>query len=934
MTRAAEDRDVALTHSERPQGAPAADDVLPSAYPVSWVADALLTDGTPIRLRPIRPSDGPALGEFHRGLSAETIHYRFFGAHPLLSEKELEHLVELDYAERMAFVAVAHRALIGVVRYDRLDAQEAEVAFVVTDAYQGRGVGTLLLEHLTAYARERGYSRLLAEVLPDNAAMVRLVEQSGLPYTVVSGGEALRVLVSTEETDDYLARRDERERTAVAASIARLLRPAAIAVVGASRHEGTVGNRIVRNLVSGGFSGAVYPVNPHARAICGVPAYPRLGAVPAEVDLAVVAVPAPEVLAVAKDAATVGVTSLVIVSSGFAEMGEQGATLQDELLELARAEGMRVVGPNCLGVANTALDVHANATFASCAPTPGPIGLLSQSGALGITLLEEASRSGLGISSFVSAGNKLDVSSNDLLCYWEQDDATQVIALYLESFGNPRKFARIARRVAQKKPIVALKAGRSAAGARGASSHTASAATPTVAVRTLLETAGVIEVGGLEDFVDTVSGLAHLPRAEGNRVALVGNSGGPLILAADACATSGLVVDELGAELQGRLSSFLPAIGSFTNPVDITADGGPGELARALSACCADPAIDAAVAVLTTVGGCASLEEVREALAQAASSTEKPIVACVLGAGALTSAARERGPGARVAFLPSPERAVAVLGRACRYAAWRAGGIPAAHAPLIDRAAARTAIDAALAHQPAGGWLTASEAMGVLSVCGIGAVETITVHSAEEAGRAAAELGGLVVLKAAAGTLVHKSDVGGVALSLDGPGATASAFAVMADRLGDTFDGAVVQPMLHGGVETIVGLNSDPAFGPLLMFGVGGTTTDLLGDHAFAVPPLDEDEALHLLTRIRSAPLLTGYRNSEPVDLPALADILRRVGDLAVVCPEVVELDLNPVLARASGAVVVDAKVRLAPHRPGPAPTMRLLRQVPAREER
>lgn len=899
-------------------------------YPASWEADALAIDGTALGLRPIRGDDAEALAEFHRRLSAETVHRRYFGAHPLLGDDELAHLTELDYRRRMAFVAVARGELVGVARYDRLDeASQAEVAFVVADAYQQRGVGTLLLEHLVAYARDQGIERLVAEVLADNAAMTRLVDDSGLSYSVLHDQDELRVLISTEETPEYLARRDERERIAVAASVARLLRPSTIAVVGAGRREGGVGHTIVRNLVSGGFAGAVYPVNPNARAIGGVPAYPTIRSIPVPVDLAVLAVPAEHVLGAADDALAAGVTSLVVVSSGFAEMGAEGAALQGRLLEAARGGGMRVVGPNCLGVANTADGVSANATFSPGAPARGPIALLSQSGALGIMLLEEAARNGLGISSFVSVGNKLDVSSNDLLCYWEDDDATSVIALYLESFGNPRKFARIARRVSRHKPIVVLKAGRTIAGARGASSHTASAATPTVAVATLLASSGVIEVERLEELLDTVAVLAHTPPPTGNRVALVGNSGGPLILAADACASSGLRVDELGEAVRRDLTGLLPPISACTNPVDITADGTPEMLAGALRRVLADPSIDAAVAVVTSVGSLSELGAVRQALEAAAGESDKAIVASLLG---FTDEqdARSGAAGSKVAGLPSPERAVAALGRTCAYGAWRSRPEPPVEPPLLERRAVRALVTRMLAGAPTGRFLSAGESMALLDACGIGCVPSPVVGSEAEALAAAEELGYPVVLKAAAGDLVHKSEAGGVALDLRDPEQLRNAWRTMTARLDESMGGGIVQPMRSGGVETIVGLSADPSFGPLLMFGVGGTTTNLLADHAFGVPPVSERDALQMIASIRCAPLLTGYRGSTPVSLPALANVLRRLGELSLDCPEVVEVDLNPVLAFASQAVVVDAKVRLAPQVPGPEPTMRLLRRPPA----
>ena len=902
-----------------------------SVYPEAWEADALLADGSGIQLRPIRASDADLLAAMHGRLSAETIRSRYFGAHPHLEEAELRHLVEVDYHDRMAMVAVRAGALCGVARYDREEQPEnAEVAFVVLDALQGQGVGTLLLEHLAAYARLEHVDRLIARTLPSNVAMVRLLETSGLELAVHHRDDLLQVDISTEATPAYLLQRDERERRSAARSVAKILRPQTVAVVGAGRRQEGVGHTIVRNLVLGEFTGAVYPINPHARSICGVPAYGQLAAVPDPVDVAVIAVPADAVLSAAADAAAAGVSALVVVSSGFAELGEQGEVLQRRLLDLARANGMRVVGPNCLGVANTAPDICLNATFSPCAPTPGNIALLSQSGAVGISLLEEAARHGLGVSGFVSVGNKLDVSSNDLLCFWEDDEATGVIALYLESFGNPRKFARIAHRVARKKPIVALKAGRTAAGARGAVSHTAAAATPQVAVKTLLSTCGVVEVERLEDLVDTVAVLASQPLARGQRVALVGNSGGPLILAADACAEAGLVVEELDSALQAQLAAVLPPASACGNPIDMTAEGDREILAKTLQLVVQHPKVDAVVAVVTSLVAL-SLEDARAALERA--GHEKPLVACLLGSPAEgtghLNGAEAHTPYRSVAYVASPERAVAALGRACAYARWREGDEPVEQAPaLFSARRAQSVVAEALRRHPNGGWLQPPEAAELLEVCGIGLVASATVASASEAAEAAIELGFPVVVKAASGDLVHKSDVGGVVLGLESAAEVHAAYVTMHQRLGDAMGGAIVQRQLRGGVETIVGLSVDPSFGPLLMFGIGGTATDLLRDHAFAVPPVSARAARELLTSIRAAALLTGYRNSIPVNLDALGEVLRRVGELALACPEVVELDLNPVLARAESAIVLDAKIRVEPRALGPEPTMRLLRKV------
>ena len=719
------------------------------------------------------------------------------------------------------------------------------------------------------------------------------------------------------------------------ASVAAILRPRSIAVVGAGHHPGNVGHQVVRALLVGDFSGTVYPVNPTARAVCGVPAFPALLSIPERVDLAVVAVPASAVPGVIDEAASIGVRAVTIITAGFGETGPSGAAVETALLSVARTHGMRIVGPNCLGVINTDPDVRMNATFGPLDPLPGRLALISQSGAVGVVLGEQTRAAGLGLSAFLSVGNKLDVSPNDLLCFFEHDDRTSVIALYLESLGNPRKFARIARRVGAAKPIVALKAGRTSAGARGARSHTAAAATPEVTVAALLRSAGVIKVDRLEELLDVSAILLAAPLPAGRRVALVGNSGGPLILAADACEGGDLTVPELGEATQHALGEVLTSAAATANPVDLTADGTAATLEQALEIVLADDAIDAVITIVVATMAI-SAAEVQETIARVAQRAGKPVVACSVeaaAAGTPASAADVAGTpaGAAVAELPSPERAAAALGHVCRYAQWRRRPLlppeepeePSSHSVIGEIVAS------ALARSPAGGWLELDQGTRLLEACGLPVLPARGAATAAEAAAAAADVGFPVVLKARSGELVHKTDVGGVALNLADADAVRAAFEAMESRLGAQMGGAVIQPMASWGVEAIAGLASDPDFGPVVMVGLGGVMTDLLRDRAFAVPPLEPSAADAMVASLRAAPLLDGYRGAPKVDRRALVTVLEQIARVAEEVPELVELDLNPILVSPDGALAVDCKVRLAPRQPGPGPLFPALRRRP-----
>ncbi len=895
--------------------------IVPMSTVAGYEADVVLADGGTVHLRPIQADDAAALVTFHDSLSEQTIYFRFFTFHPHLSEREILRFTQVDGVDRVAIVATLAGSIVAVARYDRLAMTDsAEVAFVVADQHQGRGLGTLLLEHLAAAARTNGITRFVAETLAQNRRMVGVFQDAGFQVTTTfePGGGVLRIEFPISPTAASLAAVEEREHRAEARSVGRLFQPRSVALIGPSTEPGSVGDRLLANLLDGGFDGPIYAVHPSASEMRGIPAWPSVTAIPGEVDLVVIAVPAPAVADAMSACAAKGVHGVVVVSAGFGEIG--AAEAEAELVRIARASGMRLVGPNCIGILDTATGL--NATFAPFSPRRGNVAFLTQSGSLGIALLERSNRLGLGVSSFASVGNKADVSGNDLLQYWEDDPATDVVLLYLESFGNPRKFSRIARRVSARKPIVAVKAGRSNAGRRAAASHTAAQATPDTAVDALFEQAGVIRVDTLDQLFDVGQLLAHQPLPAGNRVGLLTNGGGLAILASDACDAAGLVVPELSPEVRAQLAALLGPNAATGNPVDMLASASPDAYGRAVDILMADPTLDALVVMFTPAT--ADTEGIATALAQAAADSGKPVLAVLLGVYDAPSGLLAPS-GRRVPLYPSPEPAVLALARAVAYV--QARDRPAEEPPSfvdVDRPRARRIIEEALAAAPDGTWLAADNAYELLTAYGVPFESTRVVTSATQAVAAARELGFPVALKVANPDIVHKTDVGGVRLGLRGGEDVRAAFVSMKERLGPSMGGAVVQPMAPAGVETIIGTVQDPRFGPLLMFGLGGVTTEVLGDRAFRLVPMSERDASDLIESIRGAPLLHGYRGAPPVDLAALRTLLLRIGLLADDCAEIVELDLNPVVAAVDGVVVVDAKIRVAPHVPGPPDVRRM----------
>ncbi|HEX2235135.1 MAG TPA: acetate--CoA ligase family protein [Actinomycetota bacterium] len=717
---------------------------------------------------------------------------------------------------------------------------------------------------------------------------------------------------------------ERRERAEAESSVRHLLWPRSVAVIGASRTRGTIGGETFRNLVVTGFEGPVYPVNPRAEVVQSVQAYASVADVPGAVDLAVIVVPAPAVVDVAGECGRKGVRGLVVISAGFAESGEEGRARQQELLHVCSRYGMRLVGPNCMGILNTAQGVRLNATFAPFWPPHGRVGFLSQSGALGLAVIDYANELGLGLSSFVSVGNKADISSNDLIQYWECDEGTDLILLYLESFGNPRKFARLARRVGRTKPVVAVKSGRSAAGARATGSHTgALIAASDVTVDALFRQAGVIRTDTLGDMFDVATLLANQPPPAGPRVAIVTNAGGPGILCADACEADGLEVVPLPEETRRRLAEFLPPEASVTNPVDMIASASADSYRRAIEVVADCPDVDSVIVIfippLVTLA-----QDVARAIREAASAIEGrvPVVTVFMSAKGVPEELRSHD--VRVPSYPFPENAAHALARVAHYGMWRSREDTAP--PVFDDVRedeAASLIAGALGR--GSGWLPPDEVARLLGCYGLELAEWRLESSPEAAGAAAEALADPVALKAVAPSLVHKTEAGAVRLDLSGGREVAAAAREMSDRarrLGHDVTGYLVQRMVADGVEMLVGVVHDQSFGPVIACGAGGIATELLKDVQVRLTPITARDAAEMVRSLATFPLLQGYRGAPPADVAALEDVLLRVGGLVEDHPEVVEMDCNPVVVMERGAVVVDARVRVEPARPRPRPAV------------
>ena len=868
------------------------------AYPAHWEADVVLKDGGVAHVRPIRPQDAPALTAFHDAQSAESIYLRFFAPLPHLSERDVARFTQVDYVNRVGLVATLRDDIVGVARYDRVQGASAEVAFNISDAHQGRGIGSVLLEHLAVAARERGITRFVAEVLPQNRKMMTVFTEAGYEVRHAYEDGVISLDFDIVPTEESARVRASREHRAEARSMRDILHPGSVVVVGASRDPDSVGHRLLDNLIGGGFTGEVHAVNHDAFEVLGVTSHARVSDAPGPIDLAIIAVPADAVEDVVRDCAAAGVHGLVVVSGGFAEAGEQGRQRQEQLVRLARTYGMRVVGPNSFGMVNNDPQVRLNASLAPTLPPAGRFGLFSQSGALGIAVLDSAARRSLGVSTFVSAGNRADVSGNDMLQYWLDDPSTDAVGLYLESIGNPRKFSRIARKLARSKPVIVVKSGLSSFGVPPG--HTVrESRLPREALDEMFRQSGVIRVENIHQLFDVAQLVVHQPLPNGPRVGVVTNSDALGALAADACISWGMDVGH--------------------SPVALPSAASAAEFREALEAVFADEDIDSVVVCF--IPPLITLDvEVAQALADVAGASEKTCVATFLGMRGLTEALSS-GPRTVPAY-PTPEDSVRALASATRYAQWRRRDRGNRVSPdAVDRTAARALVARLTPTGSDGGWIANSDAAELLAAYGIELWPAFEVVTVEQAVSAAERAGYPVALKSTAEHLRHRTDLGGVRLDIGREDLLREAFAEITQRLQPLgADSFVVQAMAPAGLACVVRSAEDPLFGPVVEFGVGGPPTELLGDVARRFPPLREADVADLVRSVRAAPLLFGHRGADPVDVDALEDLIARLSQLADDLPQVAFLELNPVVVATHGLAVLEAGIRLA-EPPGRADT-------------
>ena len=904
-------------------------------------ARMILRDGSSATIRRARPDDLDAMRAFFGRIAPTSLQHKFFSSSVPTADHVDQLCADDDSASILTLLVTriveGEERVIAVGSYTA--AREgtagaevsgpgtdagvgtAEVGMAVDPAFRGKGLGTLMLERLALAAVAQGLQRFVAYALSDNDEILAVFRSTGFGIREHQREGFVEVALSLAADDETVARSEVRDRVATAASIRPFFHPRAVAVVGASRDPESLGFRVLEALVMNRFCGPVYPVNPTARVVGSIRAYPSVAALPEPVDLAVIVVPKRAVAPVIEECAANGVRALVVITAGFAETGAEGARAQAEILERVRAHGMRMVGPNCMGLLNTDPSVQLAATFAPVYPPAGRIAMASQSGALGVAILGLTQRLELGLSTFVSIGNQADVAANDLLQYWEADEGTDVILLYLESFGDPRRFARIARRVSHGKPIVTVKGGRTSAGHRAAGSHTAALAAADVAVDALFQQTGVIRAETLQGMFDLANTLANQPLPRGRRVGIVTNAGGPAILCADACETGGLELPELSAETRARLQEFLSPDASTLNPVDMIASATPEDYGAAAKIVLDSGEVDALIVISVPLGEADTPAIVRNiddgvAAGRRAGAVEVPVLACMIVEGAQK---RKLGLSETIPTYLFPETAARVLAKVADYAEWR-------REPLgrqvdfddIDPARARGVCDAVLESR-GDGWLSAAETRDVLQAFGLPVTSGGIAHDANAAAAMASEIGYPVALKAASHRIVHKTEMGGVRLDLADADAVRSAFTQMIDATKEVdaeamAEGVLVQPMVDGGVEVMVGVSDDPLFGPVLAFGLGGVHVEILRDVAFRVTPLTGRDAREMVREIRGYRLLEGYRGHAPADVAAIEETLLRTSHLVEEVPTIRELDLNPIitLPPGRGCSIVDARIRVA----------------------
>ncbi|MET9328539.1 GNAT family N-acetyltransferase [Tsukamurella sp. NPDC003166] len=860
----------------------------PYEFPAHWVADVLASDGGVVHLRPVVPDDADAIVEFHAGLSERTRYLRYFGPYPVMPARDVARMTTVDYQSRVCLLALLGGRIIAVGLYEGLAEMgkptSAEVAFVVADEHQGRGLGPILLEHLAGAAAECGFHRFEAEVLAENRYMVNVFKAAGYELSRNFDGSVVHVEFDIDPTEALVAVRNARELASEARSVRNALQPSSIAVIGASTTPGKVGHAVLRNLLDGGFTGPVFPVHRDRRSVAGVRAYQSVRDIPDQVDLAVVAVPAENVEQVLDDCLAKDVRTLLVVSTGFSDAGRAGSEAEFRLRTAVRSHGMRLIGPSALGVVNTDDQVRLNATLAPVVPGAGNVGFFCQSGALGIAILDTAAKRGVGLTTFVSAGNRADMSGNDVLQYWDTDDKTEVVLLYLESFGNPRKFGRIARRLARQKPIVAIYQGgldpeRRRRGAEA-----------------LFENSGVVQVDSIPELFDCATFFGYQPLPAGPKVAVIGNSTALGVLATHTGRREGLDVAQ---------------------PVDLGAAATPEQFGAAIDAALDDDAVDAIIAVFVPPVE-AQAEAHAAVLLDASRRQIKPIVSTFLafdGVTELLAATDEDGRRVRgsVPAYPEPERAARVLAHGWRYAQWRARPDSDLARPWgTDSHAARTLVREWLpSNETEHGSVTLSfeRSAELLALYGVDVVPFEVASSAANAIAAAERLGYPVAVKAMGDHWRLRADLAAVRLDLRKPDAVAEAFVALQEQTGEST--LHVQRMAPKGIGCAFGYQNDARLGQMISFGLSGAVPELLGDRAYRLLPLTYAAANDLISAPRSAPLLEGYGGGQGVDVAALTDILIRLAALAYEVPEIRSIDCQPILATPDGIALLSGLVRI-----------------------
>jgi len=884
--------------------------------PEKFEGDVVLKDGSLVHVRRGRDSDEEIFSSFFKGLSEESILSRFL-TKSVESKKLARELLDRD--KRFNLLAIRDGKVVGEADYAYSGNEPAEMGVSVSDVLHHKGLGSILLGQLTQAAADSGVTTFSASTTAETHYALNFVRNLGFPVEIHAAPGYVKVTFPTSMRPAGIAAFERREADSAVAAVKRFLEARSIAVIGASRDRMAIGGALFRNIVEADFNGPVYPVNRDSAVVQSEAAYKSVLDCPDPVDLAFIVVPARFVVSTAKECAKKGVKAIVVISSGFSEIGGDGVRLQEELVRVCRESGMRLIGPNCMGIINTKTGVSLNGQFAPPRSIRGKLGFLSQSGALGYAIIDQVNRLGLGMSSFISVGNKADISSNDMIQYWESDEETDVILLHLESFGNPRKFARLAKRVSRRKPIVVVKSGRSTAGFRATQSHTgALVAASDVTVEALFRQSGIIRTDSLEEMFDVAAFLSTQPVPKGNRVAIITNAGGPAILAADACESLGLEVPELTPQTRIELGKFLLPIAGTRNPVDMTSVAQAADYANAIRTVSSDPNVDALIVVFIPPIA-VKTEDVAAAIIKSARELtgRMPLITIFM---ATKGVSGQLSDGiVKVPSYSFPELAAQALSQAVNYGRWVAtppGSVR--EFPEVRKLQAAALVSKALANKDF--WLDPASTNALLECYGILTVKTVAARDPNEAAKAAARFTGEVVLKASAPGLLHKTELDAVKTGLK-PQEVEDVAEKMRGRLAKSgFEGAsfLVQEMVADAVEMFVGVTNDPNFGPLVACGIGGALVELLRDVSVRLTPLTDTDARQMVRSLKTFPVLDGYRGAPKHDVNALEEVMLRISQLVEDIPEVAELDLNPVmvLKEGLGAVVVDARVRVAESAP------------------